>query len=66
MLVLSRKSGESLLIGKDIKITVTDIGRGRVRLGIKAPKEVNVVREEIAPPERCLAGAHGGEVSTDF
>jgi carbon storage regulator len=49
MLNLSRKVGESILIdGEKIKITVTSIQGQQVRLGIDAPKEVSVDREEIA------------------
>jgi carbon storage regulator len=47
MLVLSRKLGEKIMIGDDIVITVVDIDRGKIRLGITAPKEVPVYREEL-------------------
>ncbi len=47
MLVLSRRVDESLIIDKDIKITVLDIKGGQVRLGITAPASVKVHREEI-------------------
>lgn len=49
MLVLGRKIGESITIGDDIKITVMrmDKGRGFVALGIDAPKDVPVHREEV-------------------
>jgi len=47
MLVLSRRVDESLLIDKDIKITVLDIKGGRVRLGITAPQSIKVHREEV-------------------
>ena len=47
MLVLSRRVDESLLIDKDIKITVLDIKGGQVRLGITAPKSIKVHREEV-------------------
>jgi carbon storage regulator len=48
MLVLSRKPGESLQVGRDITITVVEIKGNRVRLGIDAPKDVAVVRTELA------------------
>lgn len=51
MLVLTRKLGEKILIGKDIWITVVDIDRGRVRIGIQAPRDVPVFREELLAPE---------------
>lgn len=47
MLVLSRRLGETLIIGDDVKITVLGISGNQVRLGISAPKEVPVHREEI-------------------
>ena len=46
-LVLSRKPGESILIGDDIKITVTGIQEGRARVWIDAPRDVKIVREEL-------------------
>ena len=47
MLVLSRKNGEEILIGSDVCITVVEVRRGRVRLGIVAPKEIPIVRTEL-------------------
>lgn len=48
MLVFSRKEGEKVCIGDDVIITVVEIDRGRVRLGIVAPKGVLILREELA------------------
>ncbi|RIK82225.1 MAG: carbon storage regulator [Planctomycetota bacterium] len=48
MLVLSRKVGERILIGENIAITVVRIGQGGVRIGIDAPDDMTVVREELA------------------
>lgn len=52
MLVLSRKPGERILIGDKVAITIVRIGPNTVRLGIDAPRDMNIVREEIAaePP----------------
>lgn len=47
MLVISRKPGESLILGDDIKITLLSGGSDKVTLGIEAPKSVNIVREEL-------------------
>lgn len=47
MLILTRKIGESLLVGDDVEITVLNIRGGQVKLGVKAPKDVSVHREEI-------------------
>lgn len=48
MLVLSRKVGEKILIGDDIAVTVVRLSGGGVRIGIDAPVEMAVVREELA------------------
>lgn len=47
MLVLSRKPGERILIGEDVAVTIVRIGPNTVRLGIDAPKQMNIVREEL-------------------
>ena len=47
MLVLSRKTSERILIGDDIAITIVRIGPNSVRIGIEAPKTMNIVREEL-------------------
>ncbi len=47
MLVLSRKVGQRILIGDQISVTVVRIGQGGVRLGIEAPDDFEVVREEL-------------------
>ena len=47
MLVLTRKPGETITIGNDIKVTILGVEGGQVRVGIAAPKEVSVHREEI-------------------
>lgn len=47
MLVLSRKPGEKILIGDNVTITVIRIGPNTVRLGIDAPKDLNIVRQEL-------------------
>ena len=47
MLVLSRKKDESIMIGDDVKITIVDVRGEKVRLGIKAPKEIPVHRQEV-------------------
>ena len=51
MLVLSRKYGEKILVGDNIVITVVEIDRGRVRLGIQCPRNLAIWREEIRPIE---------------
>jgi len=46
-LILTRKEQESIIIGPNIRITVLEIDRNKVRLGIEAPKEVRIDREEV-------------------
>lgn len=47
MLVLTRKIGEAILIGDDIKITIVQVKGRQVRLGIEAPRETQIHREEV-------------------
>ena len=47
MLVLSRKTGEKIVIGDNIAITVVEVKGGKVRIGIEAPADVPVHREEV-------------------
>lgn len=47
MLVLTRRPDESIIIGGNIKITVVSVGPGRVKLGIEAPSDVRIDRQEI-------------------
>ncbi|WP_050179826.1 carbon storage regulator CsrA [Domibacillus robiginosus] len=47
MLVLTRKPGESLMIGDDIELTIVSVSGDQVKLGINAPKHVDIHRKEI-------------------
>lgn len=47
MLILTRRGGESIIIGENIKVTLLSVRGGQASLGIEAPAEINVVREEI-------------------
>ena len=57
MLILSRRVGETVMIGDDVAITVLRVKGNQVRLGVKAPKSVSVQREEISDRMRANAGA---------
>ena len=47
MLILTRRVGETIVIGNDVDVTVLGVKGNQVRLGVKAPKEIAVHREEI-------------------
>lgn len=47
MLVLTRRANQSIMIGDDVVVTVLEVRGDQVRLGIKAPREVDVHREEV-------------------
>jgi carbon storage regulator len=47
MLVLTRRPGESIVIGDGIKLTVVTVGAGRVKIGVEAPSHVRIDREEV-------------------
>ena len=50
MLVLSRKPLQSIMIGPDIKITIVKVERNQVRIGIEAPRDVTILRDELIEP----------------
>jgi carbon storage regulator len=47
MLILTRKMGESILIGDDIEVTITSIDQNKVRVGIKSPAHIPIYRQEL-------------------
>ena len=47
MLVLTRRTNQSIMIGRDVVVTVLEVRGEQVRLGIEAPREVDVHREEV-------------------
>jgi carbon storage regulator len=52
MLVLTRKRGEKVLIGDNITVTVTEICADRIRIGIDAPRDIDIVRDELVNETR--------------
>jgi carbon storage regulator len=65
MLVLTRKPGESVMIGDDVVITVLETRGDVIRIGIRAPREVQVHREEVykelRAADREAASPNGGQ-----
>lgn len=59
MLVLSRKLGQRFQIGPDVTITIVKIDRNAVRIGIEAPGDVTIYREEIASAEAAREAKAG-------
>jgi carbon storage regulator len=47
MLILTRKLDESVMIGDDVRVVVLGVKGGHVRIGVEAPREINVHREEV-------------------
>jgi carbon storage regulator len=58
MLVLSRKPLQSIMIGPDIKITVVKVERNQVRIGIEAPRELTILRDELVESGGAVNRTH--------
>lgn len=57
MLVVTRKQDESIVIADNIEITVLEINRDKVKIGINAPKEVKIIRSELKDAQQTNAQA---------
>jgi carbon storage regulator len=56
MLVLSRKVGEKIFIGEKISVTIVRVAQGIVRIGVEAPDDLPILREEIKDRQKPAAG----------
>lgn len=63
MLILTRRAGETVMIGNDVTITVLGVKGNQVRIGINAPKDVAVHREEIYERIQSEKNAGDGELA---
>ena len=67
MLVLSRKPGETILIGDDIEISIVEVRGDTVRIGISAPRNVTILRQELLAEVaktnlEAVSAARGAEI----
>ncbi len=66
MLVITRKTGEGLVIGGNIKITVAEIAGDRVKLGIEAPENVKIIRNELYYTEKFNVQAASNKLPAEL
>jgi carbon storage regulator len=65
MLVVTRHSGQSIVIGEDIEVIILEVDHSQVRVGIKAPRSVRVLRSELVERGRDHAAAGRFAASAD-
>ena len=66
MLVISRKAGEALVISENIRIIIVSLGNDKVTVGIDAPKEIKVVREELMETIEVNKASNETAVEADY
>jgi len=66
MLVLTRKHGEKIRIGDEITITVVEVGKSRVKLGIEAPRGHRILRSELVVEADPSGAEDGAAITPDF
>ena len=59
MLAIERRTGESLIIGGEVEVEVLDIGRAHVKLAIRAPRAITILRQEVADRQEAPAAPEG-------
>ena len=65
MLILTRRVGETLMIGDDVTVTVLEVKVNQARIGVNAPREVAVHREEIYDRIQCRGGDEKDDTPDD-
>lgn len=65
MLILTRRTGESLIIGDEVTVTVLGIKGGQVRLGIEAPRDIAIHREEVAERDAAAKAEQDGQAAAE-
>jgi len=68
MLVLTRKKNQAVMLGENIKITVLEIGEDAIKIGIDAPRDVSILREELyrAVREENTAAVAGDKAAVEM
>ncbi|MGN0554021.1 MAG: carbon storage regulator CsrA [Oscillospiraceae bacterium] len=66
MLVVSRKKDESIIIGDNIKVTIVEIAKDRIKIGVDAPESVKIARSELYDTERFNMQAAVNKPSADI
>lgn len=66
MLVLTRKKDEGFVVGDNVKITIVDISKDRIKIGIDAPTDVKIVRNELYDTERFNVQAAVNKPKSDL